>query len=186
MWLQVVIFMVFNVRIWQYLNVRLYLWHYGTCFEEMMPQRKSGVFDKHPDGFTVSSSSTITQYYLAWTGVFFSFKCIVRDRYDGNVFNFVRAKWCSGTARFIAWFRTGKASASSAAESGLSNGADATTARGWRASSAKARSHEWTFLLIAGTTRYFNSLVPALKRFTKFIVYKKRTFCILLAVCQQC
>lgn len=87
------------------------------------------------------------------------FKCIICDGYDGNVFNSVRAKRSSGTRLVVSGFRTGEAAAAPPSKSGLHGGADATTARGWRAYSAEARSHEWTVLLAAGASWYCLDIV---------------------------
>lgn len=94
---------------------------------------------------------------LEQTGVFFLslYTCITSDRYDWNVFNFVRTKWSSGTTWLVvSWFRTEQTSAAPAAKSGTLGGADATTARGWRACSTKTRGYEWTFLSTARASRY--------------------------------
>lgn len=88
-------------------------------------------------------------------------KCVAYDRHDGNVFNSLRAKWSSGTARVVVFgIRTGETSSSAAAKPSSHGGADATTARGWRACSAKARRHEWTVLFTAGASRYFFLCLP--------------------------
>lgn len=111
------------------------------------------------DGLTVYTI-LITGYKLEDTGVFFPCKFIIRDRYDGNVFNSVRAKWRSGTARLVvSGFRTRKTCAASSPKSSLHGGADATAARGWRACSAEARSHEWTFLFTTGAAWYCRIVV---------------------------
>lgn len=87
-------------------------------------------------------------------------KCNTRGRYDWNVFDSLWSKWSSGTAGLVvSGFRTGKTSAASAAKPSPYAGSDATAARGWRACSAKARSHEWAVLSTAGATRYNGTLI---------------------------
>ena len=106
-------------------------------------------------------SKLVAGHTLEETVFFYPYKCILRDRYDGNVFNSVRAKWSPGTARLVgSGVRTGKASAAAAPKSSLYDGADATAARGWRACAAEARSHEWTFLLTAGASWYCYTSIP--------------------------
>lgn len=119
---------------------------------ELKPQRK-----RHRRAN--SSAQTCVRKYepYAWGRSTFPIvhKCVAYDRHDGNVFNSVRAKWSSGTARIVFGIRTGETSSSAAAKPSSYGGADATTARGWRACSAEARSHEWTVLFTAGASRYF-------------------------------
>lgn len=133
----------------------VYVGYYGTWAMEVKPQRSEESSSWCTDGFSLSTILTNNRYKLSGTGVFFPCRCIIRDRYDGNVFNSLRAKWRSGTARLVvSGFRTRETCAASTTESSLHGGADATTARGWRACSAEARSHEWTFLLTPGAAWY--------------------------------
>lgn len=126
--------------------VRVCRLYYGMWAMNRSEERSSWRSDSR---WTVSSY--VTGHKLEEPGIFVPYKCIIRDRYDGNVFNSLRVKWSSGTTRFIVsgvWTR--EASAAYAAKSSLHGGSDATAARGWRACSEEAWSHEWTFLLTTG------------------------------------
>lgn len=131
--------------------VRVYVRYYGTWASSGRSQR-----GLRPDSLRkVDSSGELSAMY-AWTNRRFLctlYTCIASDRYDWNVFNFVRTKWSSGTTwRVVPGFRTEQTSAAPSAKSSPFSGADATTARGWRACSSKTRSYEWTLLPTARTS----------------------------------
>lgn len=135
------------------LCVRVCVWYYGRQASSGRSRRR-----RRPDDLREVDSSGVRSAMYAWTNrrlLCTLYICMTSDRYDWNVFNSVRTKWSSGTTWLVVpGFWTEQTSAAPAAKSSPFSGADATTARGWRACSSKTRSYEWTLLPTARTSWY--------------------------------